>query len=155
MLSLVLSRGQRPTSQRATGQTPKTHTQQEDETMTNAKIIFEESLKLMKDGKIGTTGRKLTMVAEDGTKTQIDEPEMLHTFAEWKKLGYFVNKGEKAVARFAIWNYTSKPSKRTQALRKAAGVDETADDPHYYMKEAYFFTINQTTAAQKQLPAVI
>lgn len=90
--------------------------------MTNAKIIFEESLKLMKDGKIGTTGRKLTMVAE---------------------------------ARFAIWNYTSKPSKRTQALRKAAGVDETADDPHYYMKEAYFFTINQTTAAQKQLPAVI
>ena len=135
--------------------------------MTNAQIIFSQSMKLMEDGKIGTTGRTLTMVNEDGSKTTVNEPEMLHTFAEWKRLGYFVNKGEKAIARFSIWNYANGKSskltaKEAEALNKGliAGNpykegDEIEGSGHYYMKEACFFTINQTTAAQKMLPAVI
>lgn len=126
--------------------------------MTNAQIILDESIRLMQAGIIGTTGRKLNMTYINGEGEEVtelmDEPEEIHTFADWKARGYFVNKGEKAKARFAIWNYTSKPSKKIREAAEAEG-KEAAEDPHYYMKEAYFFTISQTSAAQKQLPAVI
>lgn len=132
--------------------------------MTNSQIIFNESIELMKKGIIGTTGRKIAVeyekVNEDGenevVKEIIDEPEEIHTFADWKARGYFVQKGQKAKAKFMIWNYTNKASKRVIEARKAAGKnDEEAPDPHYYMKEAYFFTKDQTSAAEKMLPAVV
>lgn len=132
--------------------------------MTNYQIILNESIELMKKGIIGTTGRKITVeyekVNEDGEKEVvkeiIDEPEEIHTFADWKSRGYFVQKGQKAKAKFMIWNFTSKASKRVIEARKAAGKeDEESPDPHYYMKEAYFFTKDQTSAAEKMLPAVV
>lgn len=132
--------------------------------MTNYQIILNESIRLMNEGIIGTTGRKITVehekVNEDGEKEVvkeiIDEPEEIHTFADWKSRGYFVQKGQKAKAKFMIWNFTSKASKRVIEARKAAGKeDEESPDPHYYMKEAYFFTKDQTSAATKMLPAVV
>lgn len=115
--------------------------------MTNSKIIFTQQLKLMNEGIIGTTGRMITMIDDEGNKSQVPEPEEIHTFADWKQRGFIVNKGEKAKARFQIWNYTSKASKRVIEARKAAGSnDEEAPDPHYYMKEAYFFTRAQVSA---------
>lgn len=59
--------------------------------MNNAQIIFNESIDLMKDGIIGTTGRKITVEYEkDGemVKETIDEPEEIHTYQEWKKAGF-------------------------------------------------------------------
>lgn len=123
--------------------------------MTNAQIIFANSIKAMKEGKIGTTGRMIEVVNGAGEVVTMPEPEEIHTFQDWKARGYFVKKGEKAVTRFPIWNYTTKASKATKEARKAAGADEDTPAPHYYMKEAYFFTINQTSAAEKMLPAVI
>lgn len=132
--------------------------------MTNYQIILNESIRLMNEGIIGTTGRKITVehekVNEDGEKEVvkeiIDEPEEIHTFADWKSRGYFVQKGQKAKAKFMIWNFTNKASKRVIEARKAAGKeDEESPDPHYYMKEAYFFTKDQTSAATKMLPAVV
>lgn len=132
--------------------------------MTNYQIILNESIELMNKGIIGTTGRKITVehekVNEDGEKEVvkeiIDEPEEIHTFADWKARGYYVQKGQKAKAKFMIWNFTSKASKKVIEARKAAGKeDESAPDPHYYMKEAYFFTKDQTSAATKMLPAVV
>ncbi len=82
--------------------------------MNNAQIIFNESIDLMKDGIIGTTGRKITVEYEkDGemVKETIDEPEEIHTYKEWQKLGLQVQKGEKAIAKFTIWMYTDKKSK--------------------------------------------
>lgn len=126
--------------------------------MTNAQIIFSNQIALMEAGKIGTTGRQLkaSWVDKEGNeKTEIiNEPEPIHTFAEWKSRGYFVNKGEKAVARFTIWMFTDRPNKAAQQEAEKEG-KEAAADPHYYMKEACFFTMSQTTAAQKMLPAVI
>lgn len=61
--------------------------------MTNAEIIFRESMELVKEGK-------LELVNE--------LPEPIHTFAKWKSLGYQVRKGEKAIAKITIWKYTSK-----------------------------------------------
>ena len=126
--------------------------------MTNAQIIFNKSIDLMKKGIIGTTGRKIRInyQNEKGEEVSeiIDEPEEIHTFADWKARGYFVNKGEKAIARFTIWNFTSKPTKAAREAAEAAG-KEANEDPRYYMKEACFFTKSQTSAATKMLPAVI
>jgi hypothetical protein len=123
--------------------------------MNNNQIIFNEAVKAMKAGKIGTTGRMIEVVNGAGEVVTMPEPEEIHTFQDWKARGYFVKKGEKAVARFAIWNYTTKAGKAVKEARKAAGKEEDAPAPHYYMKEAYFFTVNQTSAAEKMLPAVI
>lgn len=122
--------------------------------MTNNQIIFEESQKLAEAGKIQYTGRVFKAVDGDGNPCEVKETEEIHTFADWKARGYFVKKGEKAVASFPIWNFTNKPNK---ARREAAAEngEEINADPHYYMKNAYFFTINQTTAATKMLPAII
>jgi hypothetical protein len=123
--------------------------------MNNNQIIFNEAVKAMKAGKIGTTGRMIEVVNGAGEVVTMPEPEEIHTFQDWKARGYFVKKSEKAVARFAIWNYTTKAGKAVKEARKAAGKDEDTPAPHYYMKEAYFFTVNQTSAAEKMLPAVI
>lgn len=60
--------------------------------MTNAQIIFNESLRLMEEGKIGTTGKQITVVNADGTKETINVPLPIHTYAAWKQLGFQVKK---------------------------------------------------------------
>jgi hypothetical protein len=115
-------------------------------------------MKLLEDGVIGSTGRMIVVeIEKDGqmVKMAVPEPEEIHTFAEWKARGYYVRKGEKAVTKFTIWNFTNKPNKAAREAAKEAG-EEVGTNPHYYMKESYFFTLSQTTAAtKKMLPAVI
>lgn len=100
--------------------------------MTNAEIIFRQSLELVKAGAIGTTGRVLKFEDQDGTVTEVPEPEMIHTFAAWKELGYQVRKGEHAVAAFTIWKYTSKA--------KDEGEQEAQENGHCFLKKAFWFT---------------
>ena len=76
--------------------------------MTNAQILFNESVELMKSGKIGKTGRQFEVEDEKGNKIMLDEPEAIHTFQKWKAKGFCVKKGEKAVAQFYIWKCVSK-----------------------------------------------
>ena len=127
--------------------------------MTNAQIIFNESIDLMKDGIIGTTGRKITVEYEkDGemVKETIDEPEEIHTYQEWKKAGFQVQKGEKSIAKFTIWMYTDKKKNLTKEEAdnintmvinadgsKAHEGDEVRTNGHYYMKQAAFFKASQ------------
>lgn len=61
--------------------------------------------------------------------------EELHTFAEWKRLGFSVKKGEKARCKIAIWNKSIKKKKDTE--------NEEEDDGYFYTKVAAFFTKNQ------------
>ena len=42
--------------------------------MTNAQIIFNESMELMKAGIIGTTGRTFVYEDQNGEKHEIQEP---------------------------------------------------------------------------------
>ena len=44
--------------------------------MTNAQIIFNESMRLVQEGKIGTTGRIFIFEDENG-KHKVPEPEAL------------------------------------------------------------------------------
>lgn len=84
--------------------------------MTNSEIIFRESMELVKEGKL-ELGNNL--------------PEQIHTFAKWKSMGYNVKKGEKAIAKFAIWKYT----KRTKTDEDG---NEIKDDKCFPKVSAFF-----------------
>lgn len=136
--------------------------------MNNAQIIFNESVELMKNGLIGTTGRQITIEYEneEGEKVKelINEPEPIHTYAEWKKAGFQVQKGQKAVASFTIWMWTEKTGKLTKEQAdsintvminadgsKAQEGDEVKSGGHYYLKKASFFKASQV-APIKEAP---
>ena len=106
--------------------------------MTNEQIIFNESVELMKNGKIGKTGRQFEVEDENGNKTMLDEPETIHTFQAWKKLGYCVKKGEKAVAQFHIWKCVSKQTQDSDGM--------TEEQKRMFMKKASFFSASQVQA---------
>lgn len=59
----------------------------------------------------------------------------LHTFAEWKRLGYSVKKGEKARMRCDIWRKSNKK------VQTAYG--EEVENDRFYKKLSHFFTIDQ------------
>lgn len=101
--------------------------------MTNEQIIFQNSLQLMDDGIIGTTGRTITVENEQGEKFEMQEPEPIHTYQAWKCLGYQVKRGQKAKASFLIWKHTVKKAKEQQ--------DE--DEEKMFMTKAFFFTFDQ------------
>ena len=117
--------------------------------MTNSMIVLQESIRLMNDGKIGTTGRTFKAIMPDGSTEIMQEPEAIHTFAVWKSLGFMVRKGEKAVAKFPIWKYTSRPVKDEngeQAIDPLTGDPATADN--MFMQRAAWFSASQVEPMQ-------
>ena len=125
--------------------------------MTNAQIIFNESLKLMEEGKIGTTGKQITLVNADGTKETINEPLPIHTYAAWKQLGFQVKKGSKAVAQFTIWKHVSRKSEMEVTYTDGTKGTEEVDDSKMFQKLSSFFSLEQVEPINKEklLPAVI
>ena len=109
--------------------------------MTNADIIFANQMSLLKEGKIGTTGKFLTVVINDEEQT-IPEPEPIHTFQMWKSLGFKVKKGEKAVAKITIWKYTNGKKKEEETEEKIANMGG-----HCFMKASCFFSLSQVEKA--------
>lgn len=110
--------------------------------MTNEMIIFNAAQELAEQGKINYTGKILKVVDASGNKIELKETEKIHTYKEWQNLGMQVQKGQKAVAKITIWMFTDKLSKKAQAEAEAAGKEAKAS-PHYYMKEAAFFSTSQ------------
>ncbi len=106
--------------------------------MTNEQIIFNKSIMLMEQGLIGTTGRSIELEQEDGSKKTIMEPVPIHTFAGWKSLGYQVQRGQKAVAKFPIWKYKSGGSYKNQNTGEEESIEEKM-----FLTEAFFFSQNQ------------
>lgn len=106
--------------------------------MTNAMIIFNEQLRLLREGKIGTTGRTLVYADEDG-KHEMQEPEPIHTYAHWKSLGFIVKRGERAVAKFGIWKYRSK--------RTMTDDGQEINEDKMFLREASFFAYSQVSKA--------
>lgn len=115
--------------------------------MTNAQIIFNNSVELLNKGIIKGTGQYMTMVLEDGSTRVQEVPEDIHTYAAWKKLGYQVKKGQKAVASFTIWKYAEKEIKDENGkviIDQITG--ESTIDSSMFMKKASFFTAEQVEA---------
>ena len=106
--------------------------------MTNAAIIFNESIRLMNEGILSGTGRFVEVENEDGTKQQLELPEEIHTFNAWKQRGFCVKKGEHAVASFSIWKYikgNAEDLPDTEEAEKTGG--------YCRMKLSHFFTAAQ------------
>lgn len=61
----------------------------------------------------------------------------LHTFSEWKRLGYQVKKGQKARIAIDIWKKSNKKRKNENGEE----MEETED--RYYKKLSHFFTFDQ------------
>jgi hypothetical protein len=91
--------------------------------MTNVAIIEKESIRLVEQGVL-----QMMNIGE------MEMPEPIHTFQAWKSLGYVVKKGEKAIAKFPIWKYTSKK------VETDNGEEETSN---MFMKTAAFFKFSQ------------
>lgn len=110
--------------------------------MTNAQIIFNNSIELLNNGIIKGTGKYMTMKLEDGTEKQQEIPEEIHTYAAWKQLGFQVKKGSKAVASFTIWKYAEKTVKdeNGEVMTDEFGEVKTSS---MFTKKASFFTADQ------------
>lgn len=111
--------------------------------MTNAQIIFNESVRLMEDGIIGSTGLKIEVVMESGETISMLEPEPIHTYAAWKSLGFQVKRGETAIAKFLIWKAgKSRQQEETEAAAEN-GTEIFPERVRMFMKTAHFFKASQ------------
>lgn len=62
---------------------------------------------------------------------------ILHTYAQWKKLGYQVKKGEKSKHKITVWK------RSTKKIENEDGDKEEVDNGRYFLKESAFFTQEQ------------
>lgn len=75
--------------------------------------------------------------------------EMFHTFAEWKRMGYSVKKGQHAAITCQLWKYTDKPGKAAREAAAAAGQDAPESDPHFYLAKAHLFHALQVEKSKR------
>ena len=70
----------------------------------------------------------------------------LHTFSEWKRIGFIVKKGAKAAMTCFIWRYKeNKKGNEEQPEEQKDGIEVCKD---YYKTKAYFFTDKQVERIQ-------
>lgn len=115
--------------------------------MTNAEIIMQNRVFLMEQEVIkGMPGTSLLWKDEQGER-QIQMPEEIRTFDDWKRLGFMVRKGEHAVARFQIW----MPRKgKAKAVAEDEEQKEEGAPKGFYKKMAFFFTADQVKELGKE-----
>ena len=106
--------------------------------ITNAEIVTMEQLRLLEEGVLHYTGRKLKGINLAGEECEIDEIQPLNTVAAWNKLGYKIIKGQHPIARFSIWT----PSKRKPKEEDGEEVQKSGRR-YCYMKMSNFFTDTQ------------
>ena len=111
--------------------------------MTNAQIVFNAQIELMNRGLIGTTGNTLEVELPDGTTQTMPEPEAIHTYKAWQRLGYQVKRGEHAVTDLHIWKYTTKKNP------DAATVED--EENKMFFTRAYFFSASQVEPIGKKV----
>ena len=73
----------------------------------------------------------------------------IHTFAEWKRMGYSVKKGQHAALTCQLWKYTDKPGKAAREAAEADGKDAPETDPHFYMTKAHLFHALQVEKSKR------
>ena len=70
---------------------------------------------------------------------------VLHTYAQWKKLGYQVKKGEKSDHKIPVW----KPSTKKVEVENEDGTKEEKPNGRYFIKTSAFFTQEQVERIEK------
>lgn len=107
--------------------------------MTNAEIILKNSVFLMEEGLLKPTDEIITIHDEDGSSRQVRKPEPIHTFQSWKRLGFQVQKGEHAIAKFPIWKYRVAGRQEDEQEEDQPKVGKG----RCFKKVAFFFTAEQ------------
>lgn len=64
----------------------------------------------------------------------------IHTFSEWKNLGYMVKKGEHAALTVSIWKLKTRKKKDEKT------VDAKEENSGFFLTTAYLFTKQQVEA---------
>lgn len=72
-----------------------------------------------------------------------------HTFNEWKKAGYTVNKGEKAAFKAYIWKHIDATAEPEEATEEAANEAKEAA-PDFIRKVAFFFGKDQVSKKERK-----
>lgn len=104
--------------------------------MKNEIIILDAKQKLAEQGLIKYTGRALMIELMDGSKFK--ETEQIHTFMEWKRLGYKVKKGNKAITKLQIWVPTVKENENGIKITK------------FWLKNSAFFSESQVEKIEEK-----
>lgn len=127
--------------------------------MTNNEIIFEAVKSSFSAAQLSelvnaTYSPDLIAARRDATKIAVadgsDETpdgifyaalaaETFHTFAEWKRMGYSVKKGQHAALVCDLWKYTDKPGRAAREAAAEAGDDAPESDPHFYKQKSHLF----------------
>lgn len=128
--------------------------------MTNNEIIFEavkaaftpaqldqlvaatytEEQLLSRRGSVTITTDSESGENPEDILTALLAAETFHTFAEWKRMGYAVKKGQHAALVCNLWKYTEKPGKAVREAAASAGQDAPESDPHFYMTRSHLFS---------------
>lgn len=117
--------------------------------MTNAQIILGEQYRLFTEGVLKATGNKIqVMNFETGQLEEVDEIQPIHTFVAWKKMGYAVKKGEKAITKFAIWKYAEKKHDIPDDADEATVAMLAQPEARMFLKVSAFFTDEQVERIQ-------
>ena len=91
------------------------------------------------------------MLFADGVLTMNDDGEIqeIHTYQAWKKQGFQVKKGETAIAKFPIWQFTRS---KKQAEEEADNKDEVEQKGKgfFFKKLSAFFTEDQVEPIAKK-----
>ena len=70
---------------------------------------------------------------------------VLHTYSQWKKLGYQVKKGEKSEHKISVWKRSTKKVEN----ENEDGEKEEVDNGRYFLKLSAFFTQEQVERIEK------
>ena len=95
--------------------------------MTNFQIITAEAI---------SHGLYTETEAEEIIKARGQLP--LHTFKEWKRMGFIVRKGEHAKLTCSIWRWNNKHNSMPQDENEVE-----IDESHFYKIRAHFFDETQ------------
>lgn len=124
--------------------------------MNNETIILNERIRLLGDGILETTGRKTTIMTDEG-EVEIDEPEPIYTLQEWGRKGYSVIKGQHCIAAIEIW-LPRKQGKRADGSKEAAlkisadsPLDITPKKQEFVKKKAFFFKRSQVKRRERSM----
>ena len=141
--------------------------------MTNNEIIFETVRSTFTPAQlaelvqatytaeqIAARRAAVTITVDEGSEDSAENifsamlaADTFHTFAEWKRMGYSVKKGQHAALTCQLWKYTDKPGKAArEAAREAAeaaGQDTPETDPHFYMTKAHLFHALQVEKSKR------
>ena len=119
--------------------------------MTNTMIILANQIQLQEEGLLKFTGNTTVVYDAEGNEREIEEIQPIHTYNGWKARGYRVKKGEKAIAKFPIWKYTTKKKSvaDSDAESEPVNEEEAQKKGFCFMKMSAFFTDEQVEKIEK------